>query len=269
MILDTRTLYLEKVRTLLSHALSPIKTISIFPKQFFEETTQLLRSKRALISENEAFSHRELLLREELQHIESIRKENKQLKSLLKLSRDTGRKTMAARVLSIDTSPVRHVMTLDKGARDHVMVGQPVLSEYGLIGQVIEVLKASSTVLLISDSLSVVPVKNNRTGELGLLSGNDDNQQLILLHLPKTSSVMVNDLLVTSGLGGRYPEGYPVGRVAQVLNKPGEHFIDVQVTPTALLTQTHLVLLIWSNAHESWMKHQLCHSPKRCLRGFQ
>lgn len=243
--------------------------MSTFPKQFYEDTRVLWRSKQSLILENQALSHRQLLLREELQKARTIQSENEQLKSLLKLSEATGRKTMAARVLSIDNSPVRHVMMLDKGTDDHVTTGQPVLSEHGVIGQVIEVSKRSSTVLLVSDSLSVVPVKNSRTGELGLLAGNDDDEQLVLLHLPKTSSIMVNDLLVTSGLGGRYPEGYPVGRVIQIKNKPGEHFIDVEVAPMALIRQTHLVLLIWPNTRHSWVKTQLCHTSKTCIRGIQ
>ncbi len=264
MIADARYHHLMTIRAFLSNAVSPLRALSTFPATFLSECKVLLSSKQALLQENKVLIYRELLFREELQYAEVLRQENERLKSLLKLSEVTGRKTMAARVLSIDVSPVRHVMILDKGAQDNVLVGQPVLSQHGILGQVIEVMKTSSTVLLISDSLSVVPVKNNRTGEMGLLAGNDDDNQLVLLHLPKTSSIMVNDLLVTSGLGGRYPEGYPVGRISHIVTHPGEHFIDVRVAPIALLRQSHLVLLIWPNIYQPLMTHQVCHWPKKC-----
>lgn len=261
MVVDARFYPLTQVRSLLSKTLSPVRALVALPGTFLDESQVLWSSKQALIRENRAFAYRELLLRESLLHTEMLREENQRLKSLLKFSEATGRKTRVARVLEVEANPVRHVMTLDKGAHDHVVVGQPVLSEHGVVGQIIEVAKHSSTVLLISDSLSAVPVKNNRTGEMGILAGKDDDQELSLLHLPKTSSVRVNDLLVTSGLGGRYPQGYPVGRVSQILNQPGEHFIDVRVTPVALLKQSHLVLLVWPKTRHSVLA---CHWPKKC-----
>ncbi len=264
MVVDTRYSHLTVARSFLSFGLSPLRTLSMLPARLLQDSRALWTSKQALVRENQALAYQHLLLREELQHAEILRQENQRLKSLLKLSEVTGRKTMAARVLSAEVNPVRHVMILDKGSNDHVLIGQPVLSQHGLVGQIIEVTQNASTVLLISDGLSAVPVKNNRTGEMGILAGNDNDHELTLLHLPKTSSVMVNDLLVTSGLGGLYPEGYPVGRVSQILNKPGEHFIEVRVSPMALLRQSHLVLLVWPKTHRSLMSRS-CYWPGKCV----
>jgi rod shape-determining protein MreC len=266
MMIDTHRQDLTPVRSFLSSSFSPLRDLIALPSIFLEKTGALWTSKQALVRENQVLMRQQLLLREQLQHAQGLRQENLQLRSLLKLSEVTGRKTMAARVLSFDVGPARRAMLLDKGRREHVLVGQPVLSEHGLVGQVVEVEENFSTVLLISDSLSAVPVKNNRTGEIGILAGDDDDQELILLHLPKTSAVMVNDLLVTSGLGGRYPEGYPVGRVSRILNKPGEHFIDVYVSPVALLQQSHWVLLISPQKYHS-LVYSSSHWSNQYLRG--
>ena len=113
------------------------------------------------------------------------------------------------------------------------------------MGQIVDVGLMTSTVLLISDAKCAVPVRNERTGERSILVGTNRINRLSLLNLPKSSSIAVGDLLVTSGLGRRYPEGYPVGRVTEVTNSPGDDFIKVSASPIALLNRSRLVLLIW------------------------
>ena len=125
------------------------------------------------------------------------------------------------------------------------------------MGQVIDVGPMTSTVLLISDSKSAVPVRNNRTGERAILVGTNSIEQLSLINLPKTSSIHPGDVLVTSGLGRRYPEGYPVGRVEEVNSIPGEDFVKVMVSPVALLNRNRLVLLIWPDIEQEQLTAQI------------
>jgi rod shape-determining protein MreC len=115
----------------------------------------------------------------------------------------------------------------------------------------------TSTVLLISDSKSAVPVLNNRTGERAILVGTNSLDQLSLINLPKTASIHPGDVLVTSGLGGRYPEGYPVGKVEKVSSIPGEDFVKVMVSPIALLNRNRLVLLIWPDFDQEQLAVQI------------
>lgn len=245
------------LRHAFSFIASPLQYVSDCPMQFFDWGKALWKSKQKLIYANNQLTLKQLFLQEELQHMQVLRYENKKLKELLALSEVTGQKAMAARVLSLDTNHVKHILIINKGKRDHVVLGQPVLDQQGIMGQIIQVGPMTSTVLLISDSMSAVPVKNNRTGEMGILAGINDMNKLALLHIPKTSAVATSDLLVTSGLGGRYPEGYPVGRVIEVINMPGDDFIKVRVAPIAMLNQSQLVLLIWPKEHHSILSKQM------------
>jgi rod shape-determining protein MreC len=240
----------NQLRTLLSCITSPLQYASDYPFKLAHLSKSLFFSKQALIEENEQLHHEQLVLKEQLQYLTPMRDENKTLKELLAFSKAAGRYAVGANVLSLDTQYGRHVIVINKGQRDHVMPGLPVLDEHGVVGQVVDVGLMTSTVLMISDAMSAIPIRNNRTGETGILTGVNHANQLSLIHLPKTSLVMQGDLLVTSGLGGRYPEGYPVGRVSDVISTPGDEFIKVHVTPLAALERSRLVLLIWPDKEQ-------------------
>ncbi len=117
--------------------------------------------------------------------------------------------------------------------------------------------RLTSTVLLITDAKSGVPVLNNRTGERAILVGTNQVNALSLINLPKTSDIKPGDLLMTSGLGRKYPEGYPVGEIKQVKNIPGEMFITVEVAPVASLNRNRLVLLIWPEKEHAEVSQQI------------
>ena len=236
---------------------SPLQYIADYPMQLMHTGGAVFRSKQVLMDENDALHRKQLFIQEKLQRLNVIHHENTQLKAILSLADVLGRRSVAARILAIDTSRARQFVILNKGQRDHVFSGQPVLDEYGLMGQVIDVGLMTSTVLLISDGMSAVPVRNNRTGETGILMGTNNVNCLSLIHLPKTSAIIEGDLLVTSGLGQLYPEGYPVGRVDDVVNTPGDEFIKVQVSPLALLDRTRLVLLMWPDEHYAMLSSQI------------
>ena len=159
--------------------------------------------------------------------------------------------------MAVDTTPSRQVLILNKGSRDGVFVGQPVLDAKGVMGQIIDVGLMTSTILLISDAKCAVPIRNNRTGERAILVGTNSMTHLSLIHLPGTSSIVKGDLLVTSGLGRRYPEGYPVGRVEDITHKPGDEFMTVRVAPIARLNRNRLVLLIWPEEEHNELTAQI------------
>ncbi len=228
-----------------------------YPVRVIGWIQSLVSAKKALIDENMRLKYKQTMLEAELQKLIVIQRENSQLKELLLTSSKADMRVMAAQILAVDTSQARQVVVLNKGTRDGVYVGQPVLDAKGVMGQVIDVGPMTSTLLLISDSKSAVPVRNNRTGERAILVGTNDIEELSLINLPKTSSIHPGDVLVTSGLGRRYPEGYPVGRVEEVKSIPGEDFVKVTVSPVALLNRNRLVLLIWADSEQEELTAQI------------
>ncbi|WP_058479142.1 rod shape-determining protein MreC [Legionella waltersii] len=257
MFADYHYRYLDSVRSGFSLIVSPLQYAVDYPVRVVGWVQSLVSAKKALIDENIRLKYKQTMLEAELQKLLAIQKENSQLKELLLTSSKAEMQVMAAQILAVDTSDARQIVVLNKGKRDGVYVGQPVLDAKGVMGQVIDVGPFTSTLLLISDSKSAVPVRNNRTGERAILVGTNNIEQLSLINLPKTSSIHPGDVLVTSGLGRRYPEGYPVGKVEQVSSLPGEDFVKVFVNPVALLNRNRLVLLIWPDDEQEQLTSQI------------
>lgn len=257
MCLDFHYRYLDSVRSGFSLIVSPLQYAVDYPVRVVGWVQSLVGAKKGLIDENMKLRYQQTILQAELQKLLVIQKENSQLKELLLTSSKADMRVMAAQILAVDTSTARQIVVLNKGKREGAYSGQPVLDAKGVMGQVIDVGPMTSTVLLISDSKSAVPVRNNRTGERAILVGTNSIDQLSLINLPKTSSIHPGDVLVTSGLGRRYPEGYPVGRVEEVNSIPGEDFVKVMVSPVALLNRNRLVLLIWPDKEQEQLTAQI------------
>ena len=257
MFSDYHYRYLNIVRSGFSLIVSPLQYAVDYPVRVVGWVQSLVSAKKSLIDENMQLRYQQAILEAELQKSLAIQKENSQLKELLLTSSKAEMRAMAAQILAVDTSNARQIVVLNKGKRDGVYAGQPVLDAKGVMGQVIDVGPMTSTVLLISDSKSAVPVRNNRTGERAILVGTNRIEQLSLINLPRTSSIHPGDVLVTSGLGRRYPEGYPVGRILEVNSLPGEDFVKVIVSPVALLNRNRLVLLIWPDVEQEQLTTQI------------
>ena len=257
MFADYHYKYLDVVRSGFSLVVSPLQYAVDYPVRVVGWIQSLVSAKKSLIDENMRLRYQQTILEAELQKLLVIQKENSQLKELLLTSSKADMRAMAAQILAVDTSNARQIVVLNKGKRDGVYAGQPVLDAKGVMGQVVDVGPMTSTVLLISDSKSAVPVRNNRTGERAILVGTNSMEQLSLINLPKTSSIHPGDVLVTSGLGRRYPEGYPVGRILAVNSIPGEDFVKVTVSPVALLNRNRLVLLIWPDIEQEQLTEQI------------
>jgi len=152
---------------------------------------------------------------------------------------------MVASLLYVSSALFSQQVILDKGSSDGIYVGQPVLDAYGVMGQVISVGHGTSRVLLISDRQSAIPVQNNRSGLRAIVRGNGYAGNLNVLYVPDTADFKVGDLLITSGLGQRYPANYPLGTVTEVKHAPSERFAKITVTPKAHINRSNQVLLVW------------------------
>lgn len=267
MITDHREKSSGSLRGVLSIIVAPLQFAVDYPVRVAGWVGSLLSSKNSLIAENMQLRYKQTMLETKLQKLVALQAENSELKSLLLASSPDKVNSMVAQILAVETSSNRHLLVLNKGSRDGVISGQAVLDSNGVMGQIIDVGLTTSTVLLISDIKGAVPIRNDRTGERAILVGNNNITKLSLINLPKTSSIVKGDLLVTSGLGRRYPEGYPVGIVSAVIENTDDDFIKVDVRPVAALNNSRLVLLIWPEKDQNDLISQI-NARLRVLEGY-
>ncbi|WP_281346829.1 rod shape-determining protein MreC [Thermochromatium tepidum] len=246
LVADHRQHHLELLRTALSLLTYPLQLAADRPSQLFREARERLASQDRLRDENSELHRENLLLKARLQQFEALEAENARLRELLGSSLDVGERVLIAEIMAVELAPYRQQVLLNKGTNAGVFVGQPVLDANAVMGQVIRVNPFSSVVLLITDSDHALPVEVNRNGLRTIAAGTGPNHDLELLYIPKNADIQVGDLLVTSGMDGRFPPGYPVARVKTVRQDPDNPFTTVLAEPTARLDRSREVLLVWN-----------------------
>ncbi len=245
MFADHHFTRMEEVRAHLSTVVAPIQRLVAVPSDVLAWGTLALSDQRALVEENRRLREQMLHLSHRVQHMSSLTAENVRLRELLGAAAQMDGAYVTAELLSLDADPFAHQMVVDRGRRNGVFVGQPVLDASGLVGQVTAVSAYSSRVLMVSDASHALPVQVNRNGLRFVLQGSGQYDSLRVLHVPDTADIRVGDLLVTSGLAGRFPPGYPVARVTQVVHDPGQPFARVNAAPVARLQRSRHFLLIF------------------------
>lgn len=223
------------------------------PSRFYNWLKETIEMRQTLVNENMKLRYQVVMLQAKLQRMMSLQKENDDLWQLHQSFHSKDQEVKVARILAVLSNPNRQLVVLNKGKNQGVFIGQPVFDKYGLMGQVIESGPYTSTVLLVTDFKSAIPIRNQRTGERGILIGSTDGNSLSLMDAPKTAKLKKGDLLVTSGLAQRFPEGYPVGRVDNFHKMASAPFVSVEVKPIAQVNQSRLVLLVWPNSEQKKM----------------
>jgi len=246
MTLDHRQHHLDSVRTALSVMVYPLQLLVDLPRatgQWFRES---LATRRELQEENASLRTQHLVLNTQLQKLEALEAENRRLRALLDSSFQVGdRPMLIAALLSVDMDPYRHQIRINKGSLDRLYDGQPLLDSQGVMGQLIDVGPFTATAMLITDPSHAIPVQVNRNGLRTIALGSGAIDRLDLPHIPNNADIRVGDLLVTSGLGGRFPPGYPVADVTMVEQDAGNTFSHVVARPRAALDSSREVLLVW------------------------
>jgi rod shape-determining protein MreC len=186
-----------------------------------------------------------LRLKNDLLLLDHYRDENQRLRKLLGSSFVRDERKVVTEVMAVDTSPYRHQVVIDKGQIDGVYVGQPVANEKGIVGQVTFVSAHNSRVLLLTDGLSAIPVQVIRNDIRVIASGTGNMERINLDHIPISLDIQEGDLLLTSGLGGVYPEGYPVAHVANVERDNAREFALIEAEPVVDFERLRYLLLIW------------------------
>ena len=244
-IADSRMGAFTKVRTYMDTAVSPFYFLANGPRQILDSISQTLASRQQLELENKTL-HRELMLKNsELLLLGQFKQENARLRELLGSPLRQDEQKMVTQVISTATDPYTDQLVIDKGSVNGVYEGQPVISDKGVVGQVIGVGKITSRILLICDAAHALPIQVLRNDIRVIAAGNGCSEDLQLEHLPANTDIRVGDVLVTSGLGGRFPEGYPVGVVSSVKLDTQRAYTVIKARPTAGLQRLRYLLLLW------------------------
>ncbi|WP_076417151.1 rod shape-determining protein MreC [Colwellia sp. UCD-KL20] len=249
----------ETARGYLQSFVSPLQYLATAPKRMMIWTAENLTSRKDLIEQNQSYKVNELLLREQLMHLSDLEKENNRLRSLLASPLREETKKMVAEVIAVDSDPYTHQIVINRGANDGVYEGQAVLDDQGIVGQIQHVGTISSRVILITDVTHAVPVRVSRNGIRMIATGTGQIDKLVNNFVPHSTDVVAGDVLVTSGLGGKYPEGYPVSTILKVNQDESRAFAQVISEPVAKIDRLRYLLLLWpsiKNAEPSAIKEE-------------
>ena len=245
MVMDHRGTYLETAKMWMGTATHPFYAVVQAPFDLWNWLTASFVDRDELRAENEQLSEELRVARIKALQFESLNEENRRLRAIRSASQGIGERTLIAEIIHIDVDPFRHRVRINKGADDEVFKGQPVLDAFGIVGQVTRVDRYSAEIILISDNEHATPVQVNRNGIRTIAVGTGDVNKLTLPFLTVESDVKQDDLLVSSGLDGIFPAGYPVARVTKVQRDPSQTFAVVEAKPLAQLDRAREVLLLW------------------------
>jgi rod shape-determining protein MreC len=244
MVLDHRGSYLELLRRTGSALVEPVYRLAAFPADVARATRTAVATQDQLASENRDLREALLLAQARLNRLDTVVAQNARLKGLLDAQKNLGLSVQFARLIDIDLDPFRHRIVLDVGANQQVAVGQPVIDAHGVMGQIVEVLPNTSVAMLITDPTHAIPVVVERSGVRTIAYGSRALDELNLPNVPISADVKVGDKLLTSGLGGRFPAGFPVGEVIQVKSDKTGMFAAAVARPAAALDRSGEVLLL-------------------------
>jgi len=244
MVLDHRGSYLELLRRTGSALVEPVYRLAAFPADVARATRTAVATQDQLASENRDLREALLLAQARLNRLDTVVAQNARLKGLLDAQKNLGLSVQFARLIDIDLDPFRHRIVLDVGANQEVAIGQPVIDAHGVMGQIVEVLPNTSVAMLITDPTHAIPVVVERSGVRTIAYGSRAIDELNLPNVPISADVKVGDKLLTSGLGGRFPAGFPVGEVVQVKPDKTGMFTAAVARPAAALDRSGEVLLL-------------------------
>jgi rod shape-determining protein MreC len=245
MVADHRGGYLERVRYWAGLLGGPIHLIAAAPARVIEAAYDNLSTRSRLASDNAALREQLLVGNARIHRLEAVQLENQRLRALLGGTRGLQLSVQLASLIDIDLDPFRHRIVLDAGSNRGVREGLAVIDGSGVVGQVIAVTPMNSTAMLVSDPSHAIPVQVVRSGLRTIAYGTGDVGTLLLPSIPLSADVRAGDQLITSGLGGTFPAGFPVGRIARLSPDETRLFVVAEAVPAAALDRSGEVLLVW------------------------
>lgn len=244
MVADHRGAWLERVRWSLSIAIEPLYRLAALPARLAQQGRLALADREQLTEQNAELSRQLMLAQARLNRLATVSEQNQRLKELLDVQHSLGIGVQLAKIIDVDTDPFRHRVMLNVGSNQRVSVGQAVIDAHGIMGQVVEVLPNTATVMLITDPAHALPVSVERTGLRTIARGGGALDTLELPNVPVSAEVKVGDRLISSGLGGHFPAGFPVGEIRAISNDVTGMFAAATAKPSAALDRSGDVLLL-------------------------
>ena len=244
MYLDYKGQYLNKVRSYISVTTYPIHVVMNAPKNIFLKLTESMGQREKIILDNQKLKTENITLGSQIQKIYRLEKENKRLRELLDSKPKTEDIFVLAEIVTENPDPFKHRIIINKGSKEDVHTNQTIADSKGIIGHVIRDQIFGSEVLLITDPEHAIPIEVARTGLRSIALGMGSYEEIKLSYLAVNTDIQKGDILLTSGLGGQYPEGYPVAIIDKVSAQEGESFLEVRAKPFANLTNINEVWVI-------------------------
>lgn len=245
MVVDHQARWLEQIRAKASLLVEPAYRVAALPSDVARSVTTAVSSQQHLVDENRELRQSLLLAQVRLNRLNTLSAQNLRLQSLLEAQKRLGMSVQLARLVDVDLDPSRRRIVIDAGSNQGASVGQPVIDAFGLMGQIVEVLPNTSVAMLITDPSHATPVMIERTGLRTIAVGNKQSGDLLeLSNIPTSADVQVGDKLITSGLGGRFPAGFPVGEIREVSNDKTGMFASALAQPAARIHRSSEVLLL-------------------------
>jgi len=247
MYFDQRDGWSQRIRYVLQGAAYPIQVTVGLPRLLWNGSIDLFRTRGTLREENETLKTRERELSLTAMRFAALEQENARLRGLVNGLPPLIKRSQLADVVSADISSQRQRLVIDQGDRAGLYRSQAIVDAAGLVGQLVRVGPWSAEVMLISDPGHAVPVEILRNGVRTVAEGTGNEDELRLSLLPATADVKAGDSIVTSGLGGVFPAGIPVGTVVQAVRDPDDILARVRIKPRAALARSRQVMALWFN----------------------
>jgi rod shape-determining protein MreC len=233
-------------RVYLNSLVSPLQYLANLPGQMLDASASRFVSHERLFNDNAKLTHDAVVMNGQLQRLTFLQQENDRLRSLLNSPVQDNTSKIVAELMAVDNNPYSHQIVINKGAINSVFEGQPVLDEKGIVGQIMQVSSTNSRVLLIADVTHAIPVRVARNNVRLIASGSGSLDELLIQHVAHSSDLKIGDILLSSGLGNIFPEGYPVATIISIIRDEGRPFSQVKAKPIAQLDRLKYLLLLWS-----------------------
>jgi rod shape-determining protein MreC len=244
MYLDFQGNYTDRLRSYLSVIVLPLQVVANAPKKIINNLKDKLSDRESILTENQLLKKEIIQLYSKVQQTYKLEAENKRLFELLKAKPEDDKSFIFADIISVNQDNDKHQIIINKGSMDGIKLGAAIADSKGIIGHIFRDQVLASEVLLISDPEHGIPIKVARNGLRAIAIGIGSYDEIILNNLPNNSDIKVNDVLITSGLGGRYPEGYPVAIISKIERVKGDSYLSIGAKPIANLKNINEVLVI-------------------------
>ena len=247
LFVDARYRYLESTRSALSVLISPIQRLAALPDALWQQVSDFYitqSEQHDLIKQNDELKLQHQNDAAQLLQLQALELENQHLRNLDALPIRKEFTTQLVEVIYAERDVFRRKVLVNKGADADVKLGQVVMDDVGIIGQITRVYPWLSEVTLITEKNQAVPVQVLRNGLRTIVFGAGDTSQLSLRYMPASADVQIGDVLVTSGIDGTYPPGIPVAKVIKVERDPAYPFSNITCLPIAGVdNHRHLLIL--------------------------